>query len=469
MPLHFYNTLTRRKEEFNSLDERKVRMYTCGPTVYDFAHIGNYRTFIFEDLLRRYLEFRGYEVQHVMNITDVDDNTIRRSGEQGIALEELTETYIEAFHHDLKTLNAQPAHDYPRATRYIDGMVSMVQNLVDRGYAYVAEDGSVYFKIDEFSEYGQLARLNPDDMLSGERVADDSYEKEGIRDFVLWKGWKEGDGDVGWDSPWGKGRPGWHIECSVMSTELLGRHFDIHCGGVDNIFPHHENEIAQSRCATDGAFVNYWLHSEYLLVDNRKMSKSLNNFYTLRDVMDKGFSAAAVRWMLITTHYRQKLNFSLDRLDEAARSVERIQEFHERMLEYRADGPDAADDLVAACRTGFQKAMDDDLNISAGLAAVFDLIRQGNRLMDEQSLSRSGAKGILNLLHDFDHVLGILEMALSDEDPGEDSAWIEALIQERMEARSSKDFARADAIRDELHSKGIELIDTPDGTRWKRS
>jgi len=466
--MKFYNTLTRRKQEFKPIDHNSVRMYTCGPTVYDYAHIGNYRTFVFEDFLRRYLEYRGFEVRQVMNITDVDDNTIRRSRENGVPLAELTAKFKQAFFDDLKTLNVQPATDYPEATAYVDRMQAMVQNLLDRGYAYAAEDGSVYFKISSFEEYGQLAHLKPEDMISGERVADDNYDKEGVRDFVLWKGYKEEDGDVYWDSPWGRGRPGWHIECSVMSTELLGNHFDIHCGGVDNIFPHHENEIAQSRCATDDAFVNYWLHSEYLLVDNRKMSKSLNNFYTLRDLMEKGYSAAAVRWMLLTTHYRQKLNFSTDRLGEAAKVVGRIQEFYQRLLDYKGDGPESADDLVAATRMGFQEALDDDLNISEGLAAVFDMLRQGNRLMDEVKLSRSGAANLCGMLEKIDHVLGILDMQEADSADADDSGWIEDLIAQRAQARKDRDFARADEIREELKAKGIELIDTAEGTKWKK-
>ena len=383
MSIRFYNTISRQKEAFQPLEAGKVKMYTCGPTVYDFAHIGNYRTFIFEDLLRRYLEFRGFEVNQAMNLTDVDDNTIRRSRERGISLTELTDEFKAAFHADLKTLNMQVAQNYPEATNYILEMINMISKLETKGYTYTTPDGSVFFNIEKHKHYGRLANLNPDEMLSGGRVADDSYEKEGARDFALWKGFKPEDGDVHWESPWGAGRPGWHIECSVMSTELLGPHFDIHCGGVDNIFPHHENELAQSVCATGADFVNYWLHSEYLLVDNKKMSKSLNNFYTLRDLLDQGYPADAIRWMLITTHYRQKLNFSVSRLEEAQKAVNRLREFYSKLQVYEGSGEEDAREQIGLADDQFTSAMDDDLNISCGLAAIFELVRCGNRSMVE--------------------------------------------------------------------------------------
>lgn len=464
--MKFYNTKSRQKEAFTSIEAGKVRMYTCGPTVYDYAHIGNYRTFMFEDLLRRYLEFRGLDVTQAMNLTDVDDNTIRRSRERGISLTELTDEFKAAFHADLKTLNIQPAQHYPAATSYVDGMIQMIQDLESKGFAYRTDDGSVYFDISKYGEYGKLAHLKPEDMITAERVIDDSYEKEGARDFALWKGYKDEDGDVQWDSPWGKGRPGWHIECSVMSTELLGNHFDIHCGGVDNIFPHHENEIAQSICSSGEEFVNYWLHSEYLLVDNKKMSKSLNNFYTLRDLMDQGYPADAIRWMLITTHYRQKLNFSVSRLDEAAKAVNRLREFMEKLTNYSGGGTELAETQVKQAEQGFTEAMDDDLNISGGLAAVFELVRWGNKAMDDEVLSMTGAKAISDLFNRFDHVLAVLEMD-SGLEQDVDEAFIQSKIEERKQARANKDFAASDAIRDELAAMGIELIDTPDGTKWK--
>ncbi|MCF7808766.1 MAG: cysteine--tRNA ligase [Candidatus Marinimicrobia bacterium] len=466
MSIQFYNTKSRQKESFNPIAAGKVRMYTCGPTVYDYAHIGNYRTFMFEDLLRRYLEFRGLEVTQVMNLTDVDDNTIRRSRERGVSLSELTDEFKTAFHADLKTLNIQPAHHYPAATQYVAEMIQMIQDLESKGFAYKSDDGSVYFEIDKFNDYGKLANLNPEEMVKAERVSDDSYEKEGARDFALWKGYKEEDGEVQWDSPWGKGRPGWHIECSVMSTELLGNHFDIHCGGVDNIFPHHENEIAQSVCSTGEAFVNYWLHSEYLLVDNKKMSKSLNNFYTLRDLMNQGYPADAIRWMLLTTHYRQKLNFSVKRLDEATKAVNRLREFVDKLKSYDRNGSASAKIQVEEAESSFTAAMDDDLNISGGLAAIFDLVRWGNKAMDDGDLSGSGALSLSTLMDRFDHVLAVLRMDSGLEQEF-DAAFIEARIAERKQARANKDFALSDTIRDELAEQGIELIDTPEGTKWK--
>jgi len=466
MSIRFYNTISRKKETFQSIKEGEVRLYTCGPTVYDFAHIGNHRTFIFEDLLRRYLEFRGFDVIHAMNLTDVDDRTIQRSRERDISLTALTDEFKSAFHADLKTLNMQPAHHYPEATKYVDQMIHMISDLESKGYAYTTEDGSVYFNIEKYGQYGKLANLNPDEMIAGGRVADDSYEKEGVRDFALWKGYKPEDGDVQWDSPWGKGRPGWHIECSVMSIELLGPHFDIHCGGVDNIFPHHENEIAQSVCATGEDFVNYWLHSEYLLVDNKKMSKSMNNFYTLRDLLDQGYPAEAIRWMLITTHYRQKLNFSVARLDEALKAVNRLREFNSKLQVYDGNGAEDATEQVSLAESAFTRAMDDDLNISGGLAAVFDLVRWGNRAMDHGELNAMGAQAISELMKELDHVLGILDME-SGLDVQVDAELVESKIADRNRARANKDFATSDAIRDELLALGVELIDTPDGTKWK--
>ena len=466
MSIRFYNTISRQKEAFQPLETGVVKMYTCGPTVYDFAHIGNYRTFIFEDLLRRYLEFRGFEVNQAMNLTDVDDNTIRRSRERGISLTELTDEFKAAFHADLKTLNMQVAQNYPEATNYILEMINMISKLETKGYTYTTPDGSVFFNIEKHKHYGRLANLNPDEMLSGGRVADDSYEKEGARDFALWKGFKPEDGDVHWESPWGAGRPGWHIECSVMSTELLGPHFDIHCGGVDNIFPHHENELAQSVCATGADFVNYWLHSEYLLVDNKKMSKSLNNFYTLRDLLDQGYPADAIRWMLITTHYRQKLNFSVSRLEEAQKAVNRLREFYSKLQVYEGSGEEDAREQIGIADDQFTSAMDDDLNISGGLAAIFELVRWGNRSMVEERLSPTGATDLLRLIRKLDHVLGVLDME-SGLQVDVDAEFIEAKIAARKEARANKDFAASDAIRDELAALGVELIDTPDGTKWK--
>ena len=311
MPIRFYNTLTKRKEDFVPLNKGEVKIYTCGPTVYDTAHIGNFRTFIFEDLLKRYFLLKGYKVSHVMNITDVDDKTILRSIKNNIKITDLTEKYINLFFNDLKTLKIIPADVYPKATEHVDIMIDMVQKLINNGFAYKSEDKSIYFNITEFSDYGKLAKLNMAEQKTADRIARDDYSKDNPQDFVLWKAWKKEDGDVFWKSPWGKGRPGWHIECSAMSTKYLGEHFDIHCGGVDNIFPHHENEIAQSECAHDKTFVNYWLHSEHLMIDSGKMSKSLGNFYKIPDLIKMGFTPESLRYLLLNGHYRTKIEFSI--------------------------------------------------------------------------------------------------------------------------------------------------------------
>lgn len=466
MGLVLFNTLKRREEPFTPITSGEVKLYTCGPTVYNVAHIGNFRTFVFEDLLRRYLEFRGFKVTHVMNITDVDDKTIRDSVAEGKSLRDFTSYYKNAFFEDLETLNIRRAHHYPVATDYIQSMIDMIQTLIDKKFAYLTDEGDVFFSIDQYPEYGRLARVNPDHMRSGERVSTDEYEKEGIRDFALWKAWKPEEGAVFWESPWGKGRPGWHIECSAMSTKLLGNHFDLHCGGVDNMFPHHENEIAQSVCATAEPFVNYWLHAEYLLVDNRKMSKSLGNFYTLRQLIEDGYRADAIRWMLLTTHYRQKLNFSVERLDDAIKAIERLRAFKAR-VETLCGPISTPSEIANLAKKQFIEAMDQDLNISGGLAAVFELVREGNRLLDNGEMSPEMAGGVLYTLNQINSVLGILDMTLIEEPSDLDDSKITELIKQRDAARQARDFIRADEIRTQLDGLGIELIDTPDGTRWK--
>ena len=467
MGLRLFNTLSRQEEQFTPITPGEVKLYTCGPTVYDVAHIGNFRTFVFEDLLRRYLAFRGFEITHVMNITDVDDKTIRDSMAEGTSLGDFTSAYKQAFFEDLKTLNIVPAHHYPAATEYIQPMINMIQKLMDKGFAYQGDEGDVFFNIGQYPEYGRLTRINPDQMRPGERVSSDEYEKEGIRDFALWKAMKPEDGEVQWSSPWGKGRPGWHIECSAMSTTLLGNHFDIHCGGVDNMFPHHENEIAQSECTTGEPFVNYWMHAEFLLVDGRKMSKSLGNFYTLRQLVTDGYRPDAIRWMLMTTHYRQKLNFSVERLDDAIKAIERLRGFQARLEEWKS-GTIGEADLGARAIMQFTEAMDQDLNISGGLAAVFELVREGNRLLDNGEMSHQMAGGVLEALNQINSVLGILDMSVENAAGLVDETTIQDLIEARKNARQALDFARADALRAQLENLGIELIDTPAGTRWKR-
>ncbi len=463
MALRFYNTMTRRKEEFLPIEDGHVRMYTCGPTVYGFAHIGNLRTFIFEDLLRRYLKYKGYRVRQVMNLTDVDDKTIKGSRERGISLREYTAEYKNAFFEDIDALGIERAEIYPEATAHIPEMVELVKKLKDKGFAYET-DGSVYYKISRFADYGKLSRMKMDALRAGARVAADEYEKEQVSDFALWKGWDEDDGDVFWETELGKGRPGWHIECSAMSMKYLGEQFDIHTGGVDNIFPHHENEIAQSEAATGHRFANFWLHAEHLIVEGRKMAKSFGNFYTLRDVLAKGYSPLAIRYLLMATHYRQQLNFTFEALEAAHNGLERYHDFIANIgdVTLETDGGEA-DGYIEKAKNGFEAALDDDLNISPALGEVFNFIRDINRLKAENRLSKTEAKRVLETINRFDSVLGLQkkeEISLDSE--------IEAMIQARIEARKNKNWVEADRIRDELIKKGIILEDTPTGTKWKR-
>jgi len=463
MALRFKNTYTRELEEFVPIEDGKVRMYTCGPTVYNFAHIGNFRTFMFEDLLRRYLKFKGFNVDQVMNITDIDDKIIRDSIKQGKKLKEFTEPYTKAFFEDIETLGMERADHYPHATDFIPQMVEIVKKLKERGLAYEV-DRNYYFKISAFKDYGKLAHLDMEGLKPGARVAADEYAKDSVSDFALWKAWDEKDGEIYWETDIGKGRPGWHLECSAMSMNILGEHFDIHTGGVDNMFPHHENEIAQSEGATGHKFVNYWMHSEYLIVEGKKMSKSLGNFYTLRDILDKGYSGKVVRYVLISTHYRQQLNFTFDSLEAARSALERYNDFIANLDSYsggKSDG--SANEILHKTRRDFEAALDDDLNISGALGAVFDFIRDINRLKAEDKLSKEEKEKALELIRKFDTVLNFTtgkEVSLDLQ--------VEALIQKRNDARKSKDFATSDKIRDQLVGMGIILEDTPQGVRWKR-
>lgn len=461
--LQFYNTLTRRKEEFKPIKPGKVAMYTCGPTVYNYAHIGNFRAYIFEDLLRRYLKYRGYDVTQVMNLTDVEDKLIRDSRRAGIALEDFTAVYKQAFFEDLHTLNIEPAEVYPAATEHIPDMVALIQRLLARGFAYQA-DGSIYFRIDRFPDYGRLSHLDAEDLQTGAsgRVDSDEYAKDDVRDFALWKAWTPDDGEVYWDTELGRGRPGWHIECSAMSMKYLGDHFDIHTGGEDNIFPHHDNEIAQSEGATGKPFVNYWLHCRHLLVDNQKMSKSLGNFYTLRDLLDKGFKPRGIRYALLTTHYRQPMNFSLEGLRAAENAVQRLQDFMYNLSSATGSGFDVQP-LLLRTEQRFTDALDDDLNISSALGAIFEMVRDVNRAISEQQLSASDAQHVSSLMQRFDTVLGLLET-----DEALDDQQLEALLEERQVARQQRDFARADALRDQIREHGYTIEDTPQGPRLKR-
>ena len=479
MALKLFNTLQRDKglQEFVPLDpaRKKVGMYCCGPTVYDFAHIGNWRTFVFADLVRRTLEFSGYDVQHVMNITDIEDKIIKRVREQKTSLREFTGKFEIAFLDDLKSLNCKEPHVKPRATEYIAEIISLIEKLIARGIAYKAPDGSVYFSITKYQgcgcHYGQLLKLNFDEMRAGERVSSDEYEKESVADFALWKARVPDDGDIFWPSPFGEGRPGWHIECSAMSMKVLGESFDLHLGGEDLKFPHHEDEIAQSEGATGKPFVKYWLHGAHLLVEGKKMSKSLGNYFTLRDLQAKGFSGREVRYLLLTAHYRETFNFTLDGLNGAKTALARIDECVGKLRELAGENTGQAQESETLI-TNFSYALEDDLNISLAWAAVFDWVRETNlwynsQLQDETFEARiTRAKVAANKLAAWtkvDSVLGI-GVKTAVEIPAE----ILELANARAEAKKLRDFKKSDAIRDELKAKGWVIEDTPKGIKLKK-
>lgn len=470
MGIRFFNTLTRKIEEFEPLDTagKKVGMYCCGPTVYDLAHIGNFRTFVFSDLVRRYLEFRGYNVRHVMNITDVEDKIIKRVRETGIPLREYTARYEAEFFRDLAELRCLRPHVTPRATEHIGEMIELIARLMDRGVAYQAPDRSIYFSIEKYRGcgccYGQLTRLNLDELRPGERVASDDYAKESVADFALWKARVPEDGDVYWPSPWGEGRPGWHIECSAMSMKHLGPSFDIHLGGEDLMFPHHEDEIAQSEGAalqqSGRRFVKYWLHGAFLLVEGKKMAKSLGNFFTLRDLLAKGFTGREVRYLLLTAHYREPFNFTLDGLAGARAALGRIDECLGKLRELAGNlRAEPSADLLDA----FGAALDDDLNVSAGWAAVFEWVRETNRRIAGGSLSQAQAAAELAAWERVDSVFAVGSRQEVEAPPE-----ILALLEQRQEARKARDFARADALREKLKASGWLIEDTPKGPRLKK-
>ncbi|MFZ3375116.1 MAG: cysteine--tRNA ligase [Chthoniobacterales bacterium] len=465
MALRFFNTYSRQLEEFRPRDPAapNIGIYTCGPTVYSRAHIGNFRAYIFEDLLQRHLELRGYKVHRVMNITDVDDKTIRGAREARVPLTKFTAQFKEAFFQDIETLRIKRADEFPAATeqRYVDKMIEMISTLISRGLAYQAEDKSVYFRINRFPAYGKLAHFDLTQLQSTGRVKHDEYDKEHIGDFALWKAWDEEDGDVGWQSPWGRGRPGWHIECSAMATALLGDEIDIHCGGVDNIFPHHEAEIAQSEGCTGKKFVRYWLHCAHLLVDGQKMSKSLGNFYTLPDVLEKGYTGREIRYALARVHYRAPLNFTWDGMKEARESLGRIDDWLMRLRE-TAGGQIEKQKTDMRIGRQFEEALDDDLNISAALGFLFEKIRETNRAMDRNELDAASANAWLNWWERINSVLD-LEMETA-ELPVE----IAKLADSRTQARLAKDWRKSDELRDELSARGWEARDTKDGQKITR-
>ena len=466
MALKLFNTLKRSVQEFAPLDPtgKKVGMYCCGPTVYDFAHIGNWRTFVFADLVRRTLEFSGHDVKHVMNITDIEDKIIKRVREQKIPLREFTGKYETAFLDDLKALNCKEPHVKPRATEYIAEIIALIEKLVARGIAYKAADGSVYFSITKYQScgcnYGQLLKLNFDEMRAGERVSSDEYEKESVADFALWKAHVPEDGDIFWPSPFGEGRPGWHIECSAMSMKVLGESFDLHLGGEDLKFPHHEDEIAQSEGATGKPFVKHWLHGAHLLVEGKKMSKSMGNYFTLRDLLEKGHTGREVRYLLLTSHYRETFNFTLDGLAGAKTALARIDECVGKLREIAGNATAAPESKL---QEQFSAALADDLNISAAWGEIFKWVTETNKRLAENSLSSQVAAANLAAWEKIDSVLGI-GVKMETEVPAE----ISALADERTAAKKAKDFKRSDAIRDELKAKGWVIEDTPKGIKLKK-
>ncbi len=470
MEMKVYNSLTRRVEPLEPLADNTIRLYTCGPTVYNFAHIGNFRAYTFEDILRRVIQFNGMKIRQVMNLTDVDDKTIRGANAAGVALTDYTKTYKDAFFADLKKLNVQPAEVYPAATDHIPEMIALVEKLVEKGVAYKSDDGSVYFAVTKFPGYGKLAHIDFDHQQTGARCAADEYDKENVGDFALWKAWEASDGPVGWDSPWGRGRPGWHIECYAMSQKYLGKTFDLHCGGIDNCFPHHEDEIAQSEAANGCKFVNLWMHCAHLVVDGQKMSKSLGNFFTLKDLLQKGYTGREIRYVLIGTYYRQSLNFSFQALEEARANLQRIDAFIRRLKDAAASGaagdcPAELAGIASKAAEGFLAELQNDLNVSGGLACLFDFIRDMNRQMDAGAVNAAAAKAALDALKTMDSVLAVIEPDAGADDVPEE---VKALAQKRAEARKAKDWKAADELRAQIDALGWTVKDTPKGPEFVR-
>ncbi|MEM2121295.1 MAG: cysteine--tRNA ligase [Candidatus Woesearchaeota archaeon] len=491
--IKFYNTLTRKIEVFRPLKDKEVGFYSCGPTVYNFAHIGNFRSFVFYDLLKRYLKYRGFKVKHVMNITDVDDKTIRDSKKEGISLKEFTERYTKYFLEDLQTMNIQMPDVMPKATEHIREMIDLIKKLIEKGYAYKAEDNSIYFSISKFKDYGKLSHIKLENLKAGVRINTDEYTKENVQDFALWKAYSEEDGDVFWETELGKGRPGWHIECSAMSMKYLGETFDIHTGGVDLIFPHHENEIAQSEGATGKEFVRYWIHSEFLLVDGKKMSKSLGNFYTLRDVLNMGYKPMAIRYLLLSAHYKQQLNFTFEALKSAENTVEKLYDFMRNLLEIiskkqKGKLSQEVKQLIKKTKKEFEKYMDNDLKISEALSSVFEFMTNINKLISENKLNSKDAKKVYEFMLKLDEVLGLRlsevkkpELIKEEEEStveevnellekiknkGFDEEIVRKLVKIRNYFRNKKNFEISDLIRKELLELKIILSDSKEGTKW---
>ena len=462
-----YNTLTRRVEPFAPADGKTVRMYACGPTVYKPAHLGNFRTFLFEDLLRRVISLRGWQNLQVMNLTDVDDKIIKSASERGISIGEVTAPVTEIFHTDRAFLRIQDAERYPRATEHIPEMIAIVQRLMDRKLAYKADDGTVYYAIDKFRDYGKLSRLDTREVKAGARVIQDDYSKENAQDFALWKAAKPEDEATGaaWDSPWGRGRPGWHLECSAMAMKYLGETLDIHCGGIDLIFPHHEDEIAQSEGATGKPFSRFWCHGEFLLTDGSKMAKRLGNVATVQDLRDKGVPAAAFRHFVFSTHYRKQLNMSGDALEASMEGVRRIGDFAARLAEARGAPPELEGGSVET-EAEVMAALFDDLNAPGALGALFTFVRKANAELDRNGVDKRALQKAREV---FARINSVLDVVPETEGPDPEVArWVEERLQARKEARARRDFATADSIRAEIESRGIAIEDTPQGTKWKK-
>src|SRR3984957_11820191 len=475
--IRVHNTLSGKVEPFVPQKPGEVSIYTCGPTVYDYAHIGNYRTFVFQDILRRFLELRGFKLNHVMNLTDVDDRIIANAAKAGVSIRAYTAKFVQAFFHDCKTLSIEAPEHWIRATDYIEDMVKLIQRLQEKSFTYSGE-GSIYYRIAKFPEYGKLSKIDVTGIQAGARVDNDRYEKESARDFALWKAPKPGEHF--WETPIGPGRPGWHIECSAMAMHYLGETIDIHTGGIDLAFPHHENEIAQSEAATGKHFVRYWLHAEHLLVEGEKMSKSLGNFFTLRDLFAKGYKPSALRFALASVPYRRQLNFTFDGLQQATSSVERLRNFTARLKNEKfpaGDQPGMAERIKKAA-DDFDAGLSDDLNTAQALAAVFDFVREANTAMAKGEFRQGHVAAAVEFLGKFDKVFAVLEdndgeklkvIGLGGDAAGLGDAEIEKLVAERQAARARRDFAASDRVRKELLDRGIILEDTKDGkVRWKR-
>ena len=488
MQLSFYDSMSRRVEPFVPLAPGRAGLYTCGPTVYNYTHIGNFRAYVFEDVLHRALEYAGLSLVHVMNLTDVDDKTIRGSREAGLSLREYTRKYKDAFFEDLRALSIEPASVYPAATDHIPEMIDLIRRLFDKGVAYQAADGSVYFSVAKFPGYGKLAHLDFSGMRSGVRISNDEYAKDAVGDFALWKAWDEADGPVKWDSPWGPGRPGWHIECSAMSMKYLGESFDLHTGGIDNLFPHHENEIAQAEAATGKPFVRRWMHCAHLRVNGEKMSKSLGNFFTLRDLLAKGWSGREIRYVLVAAHYRQPLNFAFDALAAARTALSRLDDFSVRMERIASASAPAVQTEASIAGThphssgpapavqtaglsapswterhleAFDRAICDDLNTPLAFAAAFSLVNEGNRLAQDGAATPADAAAALAALARMDRILGVLARPASEAVPPR----VQALLDERAAARAAKDWAGSDRLRSEIAALGWAVKDTREGQR----